>query len=317
MNAPIIHVESYLIALRGHLPGTGASAQDGCECHQAPIQIDGWIEDATWAKAPWTDLFVDIEGSVPAPAPIRTRAKMLWDQAVFLRSRRSTVWATLTEHDSASATTISKSSRSTRRQGAITSSSKSTLLILEFGTCSCPEPTAKAARLTSSGRFRGCVPPVHVQWRARRPGDRDVGWTVEIASWSAFASRAPVAPPNPGDGNWPVNFSRVDRVNVEKGAYVKLPAARRKTIGSGRHRASSTCTRRRHWASSAFRSDGWCRDRRDAYLAERHRAGGCAGDRRPIATRRLGPGRDRRTRATPPGVVGPGPVVPGTNRVRR
>jgi hypothetical protein len=44
------------------------------------IEIDGAIEDAAWKSAPWTEDFIDIVGSSAAKeAPLRTRAKLLWD----------------------------------------------------------------------------------------------------------------------------------------------------------------------------------------------------------------------------------------------
>ncbi|MBS2211219.1 carbohydrate-binding family 9-like protein [Carboxylicivirga mesophila] len=43
------------------------------------LNIDGELNEVAWKNAPWTDLFVDIEGDKkPAPA-LSTRAKMLWD----------------------------------------------------------------------------------------------------------------------------------------------------------------------------------------------------------------------------------------------
>ena len=48
----------------------------------APV-LDGKLDDAAWAAAPWTDDFVDIQGpKLPAPR-YRTRAKMLWDAEYF------------------------------------------------------------------------------------------------------------------------------------------------------------------------------------------------------------------------------------------
>ena len=53
--------------------------------------------------APWTEAFVDIEGSrKPAPA-LRTRAKMLWDEAYFYIGAdlaEPALWGTMREHDS-------------------------------------------------------------------------------------------------------------------------------------------------------------------------------------------------------------------------
>ncbi len=49
----------------------------------APLTIDGKLDDAAWAAAPWTDLFVDIEGDAKPKPALATRAKMLWDDTFF------------------------------------------------------------------------------------------------------------------------------------------------------------------------------------------------------------------------------------------
>ena len=67
----------------------------------APV-LDGKLDDAAWAAAPWTDDFVDIQGpKLPAPR-YRTRAKMLWDEQCLYIGAELTephVWSTLKKHD--------------------------------------------------------------------------------------------------------------------------------------------------------------------------------------------------------------------------
>src|SRR6185369_16877091 len=50
-------------------------------CHHTggPIKISGKLDDPAWQAAPWTEDFVDIEGSKRPVPRFRTRAKMLWD----------------------------------------------------------------------------------------------------------------------------------------------------------------------------------------------------------------------------------------------
>lgn len=65
-------------------------------------KIDGDIEEKAWENAPWTDYFVDIEGS-EKPAPLyQTRAKMIWDDSCLYIAadlKEPHIWATLTNHD--------------------------------------------------------------------------------------------------------------------------------------------------------------------------------------------------------------------------
>src|SRR5262245_33516780 len=53
----------------------------GYVCYRAasPPLIDGKLNDEAWKAAPWTDVFVDIEGDKKPRPRHRTRVKMLWD----------------------------------------------------------------------------------------------------------------------------------------------------------------------------------------------------------------------------------------------
>ena len=61
-----------------------AAAQAQPRSYQAPYlvsapSIDGRLDEAAWRGVPWSDAFVDIEGSAK-PAPTwRTRMKLAWD----------------------------------------------------------------------------------------------------------------------------------------------------------------------------------------------------------------------------------------------
>src|SRR5262249_4190335 len=76
-------------------------------CYRAPgpALIDGDLKKPFWKDAPWTELFVDIEGEPPdKPAPRHgTRAKLLWDdQHLYVAAHLDEphVWGTLTQRDS-------------------------------------------------------------------------------------------------------------------------------------------------------------------------------------------------------------------------
>src|SRR5438132_12060551 len=64
---------------------------------------------------------------------------------------------------------------------------------------------------------------VDIRGTLNRPGDRDEGWTVEIAMpWKILKEAAPgQKPPKAGD-RWRVNFSRVEwQVDVTDARYTK------------------------------------------------------------------------------------------------
>ena len=54
----------------------------GYVCYKTslPVKIDGKLNDEAWARAPWTDAFVDILGPAGPPPRFETRARMLWDE---------------------------------------------------------------------------------------------------------------------------------------------------------------------------------------------------------------------------------------------
>ncbi|WP_420603056.1 carbohydrate-binding family 9-like protein [Flagellimonas sp.] len=64
------------------------------------ITIDGKADEASWQKAPWSDLFIDIEGD--KKPTYDTRMKMLWDDTnvyFFAQLVEPHVWGDITEHD--------------------------------------------------------------------------------------------------------------------------------------------------------------------------------------------------------------------------
>src|SRR6516225_5217850 len=51
-----------------------------CRFTSEPIHIDGQLDEAAWAAAPWTSDFVDVQGAAKPAPRFRTRAKLLWDE---------------------------------------------------------------------------------------------------------------------------------------------------------------------------------------------------------------------------------------------
>jgi len=65
-----------------------------------PITIDGNADENSWKKAPWSDLFIDIEGD--KKPTYDTRMKMLWDDThvyFFAQMEEPHLWGDITEHD--------------------------------------------------------------------------------------------------------------------------------------------------------------------------------------------------------------------------
>lgn len=209
-----------------------ASAQQVPEHYTCPraasaIKIDGRLDDAAWRTAPWTAVFVDIEGAAKPRPRFQTRAKMLWDDQYFYigaELEEPHVWATLTEHDSVifrdnDFEVFLNPSGDGRNYFEFEINALNTSWDLFL-----PKPYREGGKADNSWEIPGLQTAVAIDGTINHPGDVDRGWSVEIAiPWTAFASRAPVKRPAPGD-EWRVNFSRVEwQTEVRDGRYVKTP----------------------------------------------------------------------------------------------
>ena len=199
-----------------------------CRRATAPIHIDGRLDKAAWRMTSWTGDFVDIQGAGHPRPRFRTRAKMLWDDRflyVAAELQEPHVWATLTEHDSVifhdnDFEVFLNPSGDGRNYFEFEINALNTGWDLFL-----PKPYREGGAADNSWEIPGLLTAVRVDGTVNDPRDRDRGWSVEIAfPWSAFAARAPVKRPAPGD-QWRIDFSRVEwRTNITGGKYVKAPA---------------------------------------------------------------------------------------------
>jgi hypothetical protein len=202
----------------------------GYVCYQtsAPIHIDGKLDENAWLQAPWTEDFVDIEGSrKPAPR-FRTRAKMLWDkQYLYIAAELEEphVWATLTKHDSVifqdnDFEVFIDPDGDNHQYAEFEMNALNTgwdLLLTR--------PYKDGGRPLTSWEIPGLMTAVHVDGTLNDPSDRDRSWTVELAiPWQVLSelARRP-GPPRDGE-QWRINFSRVEwQIDVADGKYRKVP----------------------------------------------------------------------------------------------
>ena len=73
-----------------------------CRRAEEPFVLDGNLEKDFWKKAPFTDLFADIEGADMKAPRFKTRAKMLWDdENLYFGAvlEGDEIWGHLTERD--------------------------------------------------------------------------------------------------------------------------------------------------------------------------------------------------------------------------
>jgi hypothetical protein len=198
-----------------------------CYRTPAPLAIDGRLDEPAWRKAAWTEDFVDIEGSLKQKPRFRTRAKMLWDAGclyIGAELEEPDVWATLT-----------------RRDSIIFQDNDFEVFIDTRGDTHCyyelemnalgtewdlflVRPYRDGGPAIHAWDIRGLKTRVAVDGTVNHPGDKDAGWTVEIAMPLEVLKEAlpDKKPPVAGD-QWRLNFSRVEyRVVPKDGAYAKV-----------------------------------------------------------------------------------------------
>lgn len=199
-------------------------------CHRAagPIVIDGHLNEPSWKRAPWTKLFVDIEGNLKPLPRFGTRAMMLWDDDYFYIAadlEEPDVWGTLTKRDSVICLdndfeVFIDPDGDTDRYMEFEINPLNTAWDLYL-----PKPYNKGGTADHDWDFVGVRHAVQIDGTVNCSHDVDRGWSVEIAfPWSSMAEHAGMAcPPNPGDV-WRVNFSRVEwQFERAKDGYLKNP----------------------------------------------------------------------------------------------
>ena len=196
--------------------------------YRAPsaVTVDGRLDDTAWTSAPWTDAFVDIEGGARPRPRLQTRAKMLWDDEYFYvaaEMEEPDVWGTLTERDAVifrdnDFEIFIDPDGDTHAYAELEVNALGTpwdLLLIK--------PYRDGGPAIHAWDIAGLKIGIDVRGTLNRPGDRDTGWSVEIAMpWAILRETAPGRKtPQIGD-RWRVNFSRV-QWQVDPGAGPSTP----------------------------------------------------------------------------------------------
>jgi hypothetical protein len=192
----------------------------------APLVIDGNLDEPAWTAATWSDPFVDIQGDTRPRPRFRTRVKMLWSaEALYVAAEMEEpdLWATLTEresvifHDNDFEVFIDPDGDTHNYYELEVNALRTTWDLM------LPTPYRDGGPPIDAWDINGLAVGVTTQGTLNRPGDRDEGWTVEIAMpWKSLREAAPgQKTPKAGD-HWRVNFSRVEwTVDVKDGVSTK------------------------------------------------------------------------------------------------
>jgi hypothetical protein len=202
----------------------------GYLCHYAaqPLVVDGNLDEAAWAAAPWTSDFVDIEDAAKPKPRFRTHAKLLWDDNylyIGAEIQEPHVWATLTQHDSVifqdpDFEVFISPTGGTQPYYEFEMNALNTSwdLLLD-------KPYMDGGQAHNEWDIPGLKTAVQVHGTINQPADIDTNWTVEIAfPWSVLSQRATHAgPPREGE-QWRIDFSRVEwQITTNGGVYQKVP----------------------------------------------------------------------------------------------
>jgi Carbohydrate family 9 binding domain-like len=230
---------SALLVAMAHLGGSGQTRPEPdlealpfaprhvvCYRPSASLTIDGRLDEPSWKAVPWTDPFVDIQGD-RAPRPrFNTRAKMLWDDEylyVAADLEEPHLWATLTTRDSVifqdnDFEIFIDPDGDTHNYFELEINALATVWDLML-----VQPYRDGGPAIHAWDIAGLKAAVDTRGTLNRPGDRDDGWSVEIAiPWRILDEAAPSRRRPAAGERWRVNFSRVQwQLDVDGDRYAK------------------------------------------------------------------------------------------------
>jgi hypothetical protein len=196
--------------------------------------LDGKISDQVWANVPWSQSFVDIEGSTK-PAPFyNTRCKMIWDKKylyIAAELQEEHLWANVKNHDEVifqdnDFEVFLDPDNNGYQYFEIEMNAINTVWELFLS-----KPYRNESGPLMSWDAAGLRTAVKAQGTINKAKDKDRGWTLEMAiPYSALNIGDQIKVPEPGD-LWRINFSRVEwDTEIKDGRYVKLKDASGKNL---------------------------------------------------------------------------------------
>lgn len=189
-----------------------------------PVKIDGLLDEKAWEAVPWTDYFVDIEGSAKPLPEYKTHAKLLWDDKnlyIAAELEEPHVWATLRQRDTIiffdnDFEVFIDPDGDTHAYYELEVNAFGTpwdLLLLK--------PYRDGGPPVWGWDLAGLEVETHVDGTINNPGDKDKGWTVEVKIPLAALRECAPGLPRAGD-KWRLGFSRVNwRMDTGRGYSAK------------------------------------------------------------------------------------------------
>ena len=216
MQRPDVDLEALPFAPRQYVAYRSPSA----------IHVDGRLDEPAWSVGAWTEPFIDIEGDRRPRPRFATRAKMLWDDNWFYiaaEMEEPDVWGTLTERDSVIF-------RDNDFEVFIDPDGDTHAYTeLEVNALGTPwdlmliKPYRDGGPAIKGWNIDGLQARVNVKSTLNHAGDRDGGWTIELAlPWTVLKEATPAERRPAAGDRWRLNFSRVEwQTDIREGRYIK------------------------------------------------------------------------------------------------
>jgi hypothetical protein len=197
-----------------------------CYRTASPVTPDGILDEKSWGDVPWTDYFVDIEGSSKPVPRLKTHAKLIWDDSnlyIAAEIEEPQVWAKLRQRDTViyydnDFEVFIDPDGDTHAYYQLEVNAFATawdLLLLK--------PYRDGGPPVTGWDIEGLQVGVHVDGTINNPSDIDKGWIVEIKIPLAALKECSGSAGMPKAGDkWRIDFSRVEWLTIiENGVYQK------------------------------------------------------------------------------------------------
>lgn len=200
-----------------------------CYRPSQPLTIDGLINEIDWYNAPWSEYFVDIEGTLKPEPLYKTRVKMLWDTDflyIAAELEDPNIWANLTERESVifndnDFEIFIDPDGDTHHYAEYEMNALNTqwdlMLIKPY------RDDLKQNVAVDNWNYNGIKSAVHCNGTINNPADIDKSWTIEIAIPLDALAELSATGKIPVQGEqYRIDFSRVEwNIDVVNGKYKK------------------------------------------------------------------------------------------------
>lgn len=215
----LIFISNEIVAQSAGIPGKYICQRTG-----KAIKIDGRLNDRSWKKAKWSNLFVDIEGD-KKPLPLQqTKVKMLWDdQYLYIGAvlEEEHIWAYQNKKDQIvylenDFEVFIDPDNDTENYYELEINAINNTFDLFL-----PKTYKKGGKAQLKWDIKDLKSAVYVDGTVNNAADKDKKWSVEIAIPFVSLSNENIPAIDPKNKpEWRINFSRVNwQHDITNGKY--------------------------------------------------------------------------------------------------